>query len=60
MTTSMKPYLIDNDPADFQEVIKKARELGMLSEKGLWRSSVAAEYLRERGYKVEENPEYKG
>lgn len=56
----MKPYLIDNDPADFQEVIKKARELGMLSDRGVLRSSVAAGFLREKGYEVKKNPECKG
>ena len=49
-------YRIDGEPCDFRDIIRKAREYGYDGE--VLQSSIAADYLRENGHIVDENPDF--
>lgn len=53
----MKQYLIDKEPVDGNELIKRAKELGYEGYGGIFMTSQAAGVLRENGYTVVNNPE---
>lgn len=55
-----KPYLIDDNPADFMDIIRLARSLGWDGVDGIFLSSQASEFLRERGHFIGDNPIYLG
>lgn len=51
----MKPYLIDGKPADMDDIIEQAKELGYTGDAyGVYYTSGAARVLREHGHTVEE------
>lgn len=47
-----KEYHIDNEPADFQDIVKMAKQEGYESSSGIYQSSVCANYLRKNGHTV--------
>ena len=49
-------YRINNEPCDFRDIIRKAKEYGYTGE--ILQSSVAADYLRRNGHIVDDNPDY--
>ena len=48
-----KPYLIDNEPADMDDIIKLAKELGYEGFGGMFLTSQAAGVIRKHGHTVE-------
>ena len=50
-----KPYLIDGEPADMDDIIDLAKKHGYEGYGIVFTTSAAARVLRENGYKVEEN-----
>ena len=52
----MKPYLVDKQPADMDDVINKAKQYGYKEDAwGVLYVSRAAAILRKHGHKVENN-----
>lgn len=52
----MKQYLIDNQEADMNDIIEKAKGYGYSGDSyGVYFTSGAAKVLREHGHTVEEN-----
>lgn len=49
------PYLIDNIPVTWRQLIREAQKLGLYIPDGLYTTSAAAEYLRAKGFTVENN-----
>lgn len=50
----MKEYLIDGEPVEWQEIIKRARQYGYDGD--FLQTSIAAGILRDNGHTVERNP----
>lgn len=50
-----KPYLIDNEPVDGDEIIEKAKKYGYEGDGGIFRTSIAAGILRKHGHIVSNN-----
>ena len=52
MTSEEKKYHIDRQPADFRDIIRKAKEYGYDSNDGISLTSEAARILRANGHSV--------
>jgi len=54
-----KRYMIDNEPASAQDIIRKAKELDDdYGSDGIYQTSFAARILRLNGYEIKDNPNY--
>ena len=59
MKEENKKYNIDNIPADFKDIIRKAREYDeKFASQEIHQSSEAANILRKNGHTVGDNPNY--
>ena len=54
-----KKYMIDDEPASAEDIIKMARKYDSeYDESGFYQTSVGAGILRKQGHTVSENPHY--
>lgn len=52
-------YLLDKEPIKWNDLVRKAKELGYEESNGIYTTSRAAHFLRLHGHTVEHNPDYK-
>ncbi len=55
-----KEYLIDGEPVDFMEIIRRAKKLGYEGDGGMLLSSEASDVLRQHGHTVGTTKEGEG
>ena len=55
----MKQYLIDDEPASANDIIRMARKYGYQGMEGFFFTSQAAQVLRDNGHTVSENNNFR-